>query len=127
MVEFIIGAAAGAGAMFAKDLIVGNKSQQEKATNDQRLEELYNENEKLRNRNKEAERKIEDLVAENQKLTRKFKDKDDDADDMEDQLADTKLKVKKLQQQNDELLCKIQEYKSACESYEMEIAQLKNK
>lgn len=129
MVEFILGAAVGAGAMIAKDAMSGNKNEsgaQAKASQ-QQMNDIYAENEKLRNRNKDAERRIEDLTRELQKANARFKEKDDDTDDLEDDLADAKAKIRKLTQQNDELLRKVQEYKMACESYEAEIQQLKNK
>ena len=125
MVGFIIGAAVGAGAIVAKDALT--KKEPDKQNNSQQLNELYAENEKLRNRHKEAERRVEDLTRELQKLQARFKDKDDDADDLQDDLEDAKATIKKLTRQNDELLRKVQEYKTACESYEMEISQLKNK
>lgn len=127
MIDFIIGAAVGAGAMLAKDAIGGNKENSGSHASQQQTDQLYAENEKLRNRNKEAERRIEDLTRELQKANARFKDKDDSADDLEDDLADAKVKIRKLTQQNDELLRKVQEYKMACESYEAEIQQLKNK
>ena len=119
----------GAGAMLAKDSMSGSKNNSgtQASTSQQQTNELYAENEKLRNRNKEAERRIEDLTRELQKANARFKDKDDSADDLEDDLADAKAKIRKLTQQNDELLRKVQEYKMACESYEEEIQQLKNK
>jgi len=130
MVEFIIGAAVGAGAMIAKDAMSnssGNNVSGSKQANRQETEELYAENEKLRNRNRDAERRIEDLTRELQKANARFKEKDDNTDDLEDDLADAKSKIKKLTQQNDELMRKVQEYKLACEGYEQEINQLKNR
>lgn len=125
MIEFIAGAIIGAGGMVAKELLTGN-GQQTNAAQKRETEQLFAENEKLRNRNRQAERRIEDLMAEIQKLTRKTKDQVDSKDDLEDDLTDAKLKLRKLQQQNDELMRKVQEYKSACDSYEQEIAQLKH-
>jgi septal ring factor EnvC (AmiA/AmiB activator) len=123
MVEFILGAAAGVGGMIAKDQILGNES----ANRTQKeLKSLYEENEKLRNRNKDAERQVEDLLAENKKLRNQSKSSSNDRDDLEDELDSAKARIKKLTQQNDELLRKIAEYKAACESYETEINHLKN-
>ncbi len=128
MIEFILGAAVGAGAMIAKDTIGGNNELQKQAIyQKQQMDELFAENEKLRNRNRDAESRIEDLANELQKAKAQFKDKDNNAYELEDDLADAKLKIKKLTQQNDELLRRVQEYKQACESYENEIAQLKNR
>ena len=64
-------------------------------------------------------------MAEIQKLTRKANDRAASTDDLEDELADAKRKITKLQQQNDDLMRKVQEYKSACDSYEQELSQLK--
>ena len=126
MISFITGVVVGAGAVVAKDYLSGDAN---KTSNNQKneLEQLYAENEKLRNRVREAERRVEDLMAEKQKMSSKLREKDDDSDDLSDELEDIKRKNKKLQQQNDDLMRKVQEYKTACESYEMEIAQLKNK
>lgn len=123
MIEFIAGAAIGAGAIVAKDVIAGDK--EKNSSNQQQLNNLYAENEKLRNRNREAERKIEDLMAENQRLKKRFKEKDETSDDLEDDLADARRKIKKLLEQNDELTRKVQQYKAACDSYEAEINKLK--
>ena len=124
MLEFLLGTAVGASAILAKDFIVGDNSSKA-AASQQQMQELYTENEKLRNRNKEAERRIEDLSRELQKANVRFKDRDNSADDLEDDLADAKTKLKKLSQQNDELLRKVQEYQRACDSYEAEIQRLK--
>ena len=65
MVEFIIGAAVGAGAMIAKDAMSnssGNNASGSKQANRQETEELYAENEKLRNRNRDAERRNDQRV-----------------------------------------------------------------
>lgn len=125
----IIGAALGVGGMIAKDKLAGQNQASGTSSNklNSEAEALSDENEKLRKRNREAERRIDDLMAENEKLRRQFKDKDDDQDDLEDDLAKAKAEVKKLRAQNDELLRKIQEYKLVCDSYENEINNLKNK
>ncbi len=126
MISFITGVVVGAGAVAAKDYFTGDTS---KTSNNQKneLEQLYSENEKLRNRVRDAERRAEDLMAEKQKMSNRLKEKENDSDDVTDELDDAKRKIKKLQQQNDDLMRKLQEYKTACESYEIEIAQLKNK
>ena len=123
----IIGAAIGIGGMMAKEKFFDGKENVTSQNAKNESDALCDENEKLRKRNKEAERQIEDLLAENQKLRRQYKEKDDDHDDLEDELDKAKSEAKKLRQQNDELLRKIQEYKLACDSYENEIANLKNR
>lgn len=123
VLEFILGVAVGSGAMIAKNAF----SAKDNTDQSLQINQMYDENEKLRNRNKEAERRIEDLMRELQRANARFKDKDNTADDLEDDLSDAKAKIKKLTQQNDGLLRKIQDYKLACESYETEIAQLKSR
>ena len=125
MISFVAGVVVGAGAVAAKDYFSGDVA---KSGSNQKmeLEQLYAENEKLRNRVRDSERRVEDLMAEKQKMSSKLREKDDE-DDLSDELEDVKRKNKKLQQQNDDLMRKVQEYKIACESYEIEIAQLKNK
>ena len=59
MIEFITGAVLGAGGMVAKDLLLGGK-QSDTDRQQRQTEQLLSENEKLRNRNREAERRIED-------------------------------------------------------------------
>ena len=73
------------------------------------------------------ERQIEDLLSENKKLNKKIKDNEDSKDDLTDDLDDMKRELKKLRSQNDELCSKIQEYKTACGNYEIEIERLKDK
>ena len=123
---FIIGAALGVGGMIAKDKLAGQNQTFGTKPNPE-ADALSDENEKLRKRNREAEIRINDLMAENEKLHRQSKDKDEDQDDLEYDLAKAKSEIKKLRAQNDELLRKIQEYKLACDSYENEINNLKNR
>jgi uncharacterized coiled-coil DUF342 family protein len=125
MISFITGVVVGAGAVAAKDYLSGDAVKASNQKNE--LDQLYAENEKLRDRLRDADRKVEDLLAEKQKMSNKLREKDDDSDDLSDELDDAKRKIKKLQQQNDELMRKVQEFKTACESYEIEIAQLKSK
>lgn len=126
MVELLIGAALGVGGMVAKNKVIDNNTSTSSSNLQKELDALSDENEKLRKRSKEAERQVEDLLAENQKLRKTSRATDDDRDDLEDELDSAKSKVKKLTQQNDELLRKIAEYKSVCENYEAEINRLKN-
>lgn len=125
MIEFIAGAVLGAGGMVAKDFLTGN-GQQANATQKRETEQLYAENEKLCNRNKQAERQIEDLLAEVEQLRKKTKSTDNDRDDLQDELDSAKAKVRKLTTQNDELIRKLKEYQTACANYEQEISRLKN-
>lgn len=125
MMEFVLGAVIGcAGGYVAKDKLFSNPQNDLKEKRER--DELYAENEKLRSRNKEAERRIEDLVSQNERLNKAAKRTSDNTDDLQDDLEDAKNEIKKLRRQNDELLAKINEYKTACESYEIEINKLKN-
>lgn len=120
MVELIVGAAVGAvGGYMAKDKLSGTSNVVSKLQNE--LNSLSDENEKLRKRNKEAERQVEDLLAEMQKLRRSAKEHQDNSDDVEDELHTAQTKIKKLTQQNDELLRKLQEYKELSTSYKNEL------
>lgn len=120
MVELIVGAAVGAvGGYMAKDKLSGTSNEVSKLQIE--LNSLSDENEKLRKRSKESERQVEDLLAENRKLRRSVKDQEDNSDDIEDELYTAKAKIKKLTRQNDELLCKLQEYKELCASYKNEL------
>jgi chromosome segregation ATPase len=125
MIEFIAGAVLGAGGMVARDFLTGN-GQQANAAQKRETEQLYAENEKLRDRNKQAERQIEDLLAEVAQLRKKSKSTDNDRDDLQDELDSAKAKVRKLTTQNDELLRKVKEYQNACANYEQEISRMKN-
>jgi chromosome segregation ATPase len=127
MMDFILGAVVGIGGMIAKDKFAGNDSQSSMNKLQNELNSLSDENEKLRKRSKDAERQVEDLLAENKKLRERSKSNDDDRDDLSDELDAAKSKVKKLTLQNDELLRKIAEYKTVCDSYEAEINKLKNR
>lgn len=125
MTELIIGVALGAAGMYAKDKFLGNSTTNELNTKKRELEEVYAENEKFRKRNKDLSRQVEDLQIENEKLKRRSNDMDDAHYDLEDDLSKAKSEAKKLRAQNDELYMKLQEYKQACESYELEISRLK--
>ncbi len=121
MLELIIGAVVGYGGA----TVVNGKKTTKSDFLKKQLQDLCEENEKLRKRNKEAERQVEDLFAQNQSLYRDAKSTGDNQDDLEDELDNVKRQIKKLTAQNEELIRKIQEYKVACESYEYEISQHK--
>lgn len=128
MTELIIGVAVGAAGMYyAKDKILGNASTEKLNAKQREIDNLCNENETIRKRNKDLNRQVEDLQIEVERLRRQSKSKDDSQDDLRDELEDAKAEAKKLRTQNDELYRKLQEYKVACESYELEIANLKRK
>ena len=125
MIELIGGIVIGGVAGVAlKDKIVGNSSQND--TKQRELETLYAENEKFRQRNKEAERQVEDLMVELDRIRKKAKE-NEEQDDLEDELDKAKLELKSLRQQNDELARKVKEYKDACEAQAAQISLLKEK
>lgn len=101
------------------DFLTGKQSRQKE------LETLSNETEKYRTRAKEAERRIEDLQAEVVRLKKQVIDNDDHQDDLQDDLEDAQRQNKKLTLQVTALTDQLAEYKSACESLEMEVSQLK--
>lgn len=127
MTELIIGVAVGAAGMYAKDKILGSASTEKLNAKQREIDNLCNENETIRKCNKDLTRQVEDLQIEVERLRRQSKSKDDSQDDLRDELEDAKAEAKKLRTQNDELYRKLQEYKVACESYELEIANLKRK
>ena len=71
-------------------------SQQTKAALKQQIECLYAANEKLRNRNEQAEQQIKNLLAEDAQVRKQSKSIDNDRDDLQDELDSAKAKVKKL-------------------------------
>lgn len=127
MVEFIAGVAVGVGGMIAKDKYLGNENSVKQQAQQREIDNLCNENEKYRKRNKELERQVEDLLAENTKLRKQAKAKDDIGDDLEDELEEAKSEVKKLRLQNDDLYRKLHDYKEALDAKEAEISMLKDK
>lgn len=127
MVEFIAGVAVGVGGMIAKDKYLGNENSAKRQAQQREIDNLCNENEKFRKRNKDLERQVEDLLAENNKLRKQYKAKDDIGDDLEDELSTAKADVKKLRLQNDDLYRKLQAYKEALDAKEIEISMLKDK
>ncbi len=125
MMDFLIGAAIGAGCMLAKEQLIDKKEVESLDQKKRELDSLSDENEKLRKRYKEAERQIEDLLSENNRLKRTNKSSDNEKDDLEDELEDAKVKIKKLVSQNEDLLRELKQYKDACANYEEQIKNLK--
>ncbi len=126
MIELMCGLVAGAAAgAVLKDKVTGTDNQLENAKRE--LDSLYKENDKYSRRNKELERQCEDQLSEIQRLQRKLKEVDAGADDKEDEIEDLKASMTKLRKLNEQLTAKLQQYKSACEAQEAEIATLKEK
>lgn len=124
MLSFVLGAGVGAaGAYFI------NKSQNHGSASfsKEELESLYTENEKLRQRSKDAERQNEDLLAELESLHRKMKSSGENQDDLQDDLEDANRKVRNLISENESLKLKVAEYQTACAYLEKEVASLKSK
>ena len=126
-IEFVIGAAIGAGSMVVKNKVIGSKSSDELARVKRENDSLSDEVEKLKQRQKEAENQIEDLMAENQRLIKKGKEKDESQYDIEDERDALKSKIKKLQVEKEELERKVQEYGNACKALENELNLSKNR
>jgi len=124
MWQFLIGLFTGAGGVLAKDYFVGKTEQQ---NNQSQLNSVLNENDKLRTRNKEAERLIEDLQSELSRVKKQIRSDEDTKDDLTDDLAAEKRKNERLSTQVSELSSQIEEYKSAVQSLELEIKHLKLK
>ncbi len=75
MIEFVIGAAAGAAAVW-----VALKSTQNNQTNSSEKERLYEENNKIAGRNREMEDQIADLLSTLDKERRRIKEFEDERD-----------------------------------------------
>lgn len=113
----LVGAVLGVGGMIVKDKFFDGQTDN---NNQEEIKKLYDENERLRNRNKEAERRIEDLMAENQKIRKDNKSKAESAEDFEDELDSLRSKLRKAQSTIDDLTRQNNELQKAIESYEME-------
>ena len=126
MLELVIGAAVGVGAMVVKEQLIDGKASSKEASLLDQINKLSDEKEKILARAKDAERQVEDLTAENERLRHQYKNKDDFADDLKDDLDSAKKEVLKYKALNDELSRKIQEYKAVCDNYELELNKVKN-
>lgn len=127
-VELIVGAALGVVVgVVAKDKLIGNVNTAKEQSKQREFDNLYQENEKIRMRNKDMSRQIEDLISDNTKLRNQYKAKDDGVDDLEDEIKDLKKQISKLLSEKQELLFRNQEYKITCASRDNEISDLKLK
>lgn len=127
MIEYAIGAVAGAvgGAAVGSMLSGAKKSELERLQRENNR--ASDESEKLRLRLKEAERQVEDLLVANKRLRNQAKDMEDEGNDVEDELYSAKAKVKSLSKQNEDLKRQLEEYKQLCASQELQIKELKNR
>lgn len=114
MLDFVIGAVVGAGAIVAKDVL---KDKSSAKSNQGEMTTLYNENERLRQQNKELKRLMEDCNDEIAKLKRNSKRVGSEQEDLEDELEDAKSLINKLKKQNEFLTQEIKEYKRALDEY----------
>lgn len=122
MVGIIITAILGLSVGYLIGKFTGQQPSNEKRTE---IDELYRENEKFRNRNRDFERQVEDLLAENKKLYRQLKEREKDNDSFEDEMDAAKRKIKALSAENSELKLKVEEYSLAVKSLENEVELLK--
>ena len=107
MLSFVLGAGLGAAGTY---FINKSQNQASVSSTKEELESLYAENEKLRQRNKDAERQNEDLLSELDSLRRKMKSSGENQDDLQDDLEDAKRKVRNLTSENESLKRKVAEY-----------------
>lgn len=122
MIGFIIGLVVGAaGAYYLA------KNQNRSAKTQLELNSLYDENEKLRKRYKEAERQNEDLLAKLTDARNKLDNASDSRDDLKFDLDNTQSKLSKALKENADLKDKLEEYKEACATLERRITTLKAK
>lgn len=124
MWQFLVGLLTGVGGIMVKNHFVDNPDKQNVQ---QQLNSILEENEKLRSRRKEAERLVEDLQAEISRLKKQNISNEDATDDLTDELDAEKRKNKRLMNQINDLSSQIEEYKSAIQSLELELKQLKQK
>lgn len=123
MIEFILGAAVGAGAIMLKDSMSNEKSIN--SIKQSEANQLSAENDKLRRRNKELERNIEDLLMENKRLNKNVRETMDKDENSEDRIEDLLAELKRIKQQHLETQAQLDEYKVACKNYEQQISELR--
>lgn len=91
MIEFVIGAAAGAAAVW-----VALKSTQNNQTNSSEKERLYEENNKIAGRNREMEDQIADLLSTLDKERRRIKELETESEEFEDERDTARRELKAL-------------------------------
>lgn len=122
MWQFLVGLLTGIGGVVVKDYFVGKSAQQ---NNQSQLNSIREENDKLRTKNKEVERLVEDLQLEVSRLKKQRQTNEDTREDLKDDLDLERRKNIRLTNQVSELNAQIEEYKSALQSLEIEIKQIK--
>ena len=113
MWEFIIGSAIGAGAVIAKDTLMDSKKEMALKEEIVNLQQDY---EKLRKRNKEAERLIEDLQTNNERLHRQLQEQKDNEEDLQYNLQTAQSKIAQQEKVILDLQEQVEEYRSAYQS-----------
>lgn len=126
MIYFIFGAAITACILLWKDKLIPNSQANNKDAKQREIDELCNENNKLRGKNRDLQNQVEELVIQINKLKNSVKIKAEDSLDIEEELSDCKREISRLRQRNNDLQRQIDEYKTTCESYENQINALKN-
>lgn len=121
MVEAIIGVAIGAGAMYVKSKVDGEKTQDL----EQKVEHAQQEIEHLRARKVEAEETEAKLRKEIASLKSASRGQDDEVFDLEDALEDEKRKTQKLTAELTDTQRALRDAQLALEAAQMEIARLK--
>ena len=91
MIEFVIGAAAGAAAVW-----FALKSTQNNQTNSSEKERLYEENNKVAGRNREMEDQIADLLSTLDKERRRIKELETESEEFEDERDAARRELKAL-------------------------------
>ena len=91
MIEFVIGAATGAAAVW-----VALKSTQNNQTNSSEKERLYEENNKIAGRNREMEDQIADLLSTLDKERRRIKELETESEEFEDERDAARRELKAL-------------------------------
>ena len=81
----------------------------------------------LNGENGNLDESVQKQLANVNKLKKEIEDLEQEIEDLEDELSDAKREINKLRQSNDDLSNKIREYKLACDSYENQLKELKNK
>lgn len=123
MIELIIGLVVGA---FGAYYLAKNQIQSSSKTQVE-LKTLYDENEKLRKRYKEAERQNEDLLSKLSNARNQLESASDSRDDLKFDLDEVQCKLSKALKENADMKAKLQEYEEALATLERRIVTIKEK
>lgn len=123
MLEFIIGAAVGAaGGFIAKSQVLN----QGKTDSTFELTEAEAEVKRLKARNDEYEKEIEEQSSKIKDLTERLRNQTDVSDDKSLEYDTLQAKLKRIENENDDLRRELTHYKKNYESVEAELNRLKN-